>query len=179
MRRLAALLLLALPIAASAQIFRPRDDLHACDGEPARSTAIAATIGGVGLFAFAFLSDSNHRFGPSERGVYLWGVSAAALISGAVAHSMVSRRCPALLPLHDESRDCRAAAWAGSGRGAALGAVTAYVIAPIAMFPVFLGAAIGGRRIRAGPALAVASASGAAIGLPLGGLGSYRRCKGR
>lgn len=137
MRRLAVFLLLALPIAVSAQIFRAEDDLHACDGEPARSTAIAATIGGVGLFAFAFLSDSDHHVGPGERGAYLWGVSAAALISGAVAHGMVSRRCPALLPPHDESRDCRAAA------------------------------------------LAVASASGAAIGLPLGGIRGYRRCKGR
>lgn len=108
MRRLATLLLLALPSVASAQMFRPEDDLHACDGEPARSTAIAATIGGVGMFAFAFLSDRDHRLGPSERGVILWGVSAAALVSGEVAHTMVSRRCPVLLPPHDGSyRHCK------------------------------------------------------------------------
>ena len=92
---------------------------------------------------------------------------------------MVSRRCPPFLPPHDESRDYRGAAWSGAGRGAGLGAATAYVIAPIAMLPYALASAIGGRRLRLGPALAVASASGAAIGLPLGGIGSYRHGKGR
>lgn len=179
MRRLAALLLLALPIVASAQIFRPQEDPDACDGEPARSTAIAAAMGGVGIFAFTFLSDTDHRFGPAERGAYLWGVSAAALVTGGVAHSMVSRRCPALLPPHDETRDCRSAAWAGAGRGGALGATTAYVIGPIVMLPYLVAAAVGGRRIHFGPALAVTSASGAAIGLPLRARSSYRHCKGR